>query len=145
MIDAEKTRLMTKLAIYEEHEGREDISMAKYYKSDYVRLQILKTILAVTCGYLIILAMIAVYYSEFLLDNVLILRYDLLATRILGYYLVLVVVFVGLVIVGETIKYTSSRKRLAKYYKALTKVRKLTEQQERIREMEEEEWEDAII
>ncbi len=145
MIDTEKTRLMTKLAIYEKHEGREDISMARYYKSDYVRLQILKTILAVTLGYVVVLAMIAIYYSEFLLDNALILRYDLLGTKVLGYYLVILISCIALVTVGETVRYASSRKRLSKYYKALSKVRKLTEEQERRREMEEEEWEDAIV
>ncbi len=145
MIDNEKTRLMTKLAIYEKHKGQEDIRIATYFKSDYVRIQILKTILAVTFGYALILAMIAVYYSEFLLDNALLLNYKMLGTKILGYYIFLVVIFVALVSIGYTVKYAESHKRVSNYYKALNRLRRLTEEQELRREMEEDEWEDAIV
>lgn len=145
MVDTEKTKLMTRLAIYEKHDGQEDISMAKYFKSDYVRMQLLKTILAVTFGYLLILSMIAIYYSEFLIENALKLRYGYLGMKILGYYMLMMVVYIVAVIIGYTIKYTVSHRRLGKYYKALSKVRKLTDEQERRREMEEDEWEDAIV
>lgn len=134
---------MTKLSIYQKHEGREDIHLSKYYKADYLRLQILKTIIAVSVGTVLIVALFAVYYSEFLLDNALYMNYKALGRTILGYYLVLLVVYIGITIIAYSIAYTKSRKRLTGFYHSLTKLRKFEEEEEQIREMEKEEREDA--
>ena len=47
MINNEKVKLMTKLAIYEK-KNEEDIKLSKYYKVDYVKHNILKTLITVT-------------------------------------------------------------------------------------------------
>ena len=47
MLNNRKIRIMTKLATYEEKEGKEDIKLSKYYKTDFVRLNILKTIMSI--------------------------------------------------------------------------------------------------
>ena len=47
MLNNRKVRLMTKLAIYEKEDGKEDIRLGRYYRGDYVRYQLLKTIVAV--------------------------------------------------------------------------------------------------
>lgn len=138
MIDPKKIRLMTKLAIYEKQEGEEDISIGKYYRADYVRMNILKTILAVTFGYLLLVLMIVIYHSEFLLDKALVLNYSLLGKKLLGYYLFLLVVYIGAVGVGYTVSYTHSRERLAKYYKMLGKLKKIEEQEIHRKELEED-------
>lgn len=138
MIDPKKIRLMTKLAIYEKQEGEEDISIGKYYRADYVRMNILKTILAVTFGYLLLLLMIVIYHSEFLLDNALVLNYSLIGRKLLGYYLFLLAVYIGAVGVGYTVSYTRSRERLAKYYKMLGKLKKIEEQEMHRKELEED-------
>lgn len=138
MIDPKKIRLMTKLAIYEKQEGEEDISIGKYYRADYVRMNILKTILAVTFGYLLLVLMIVIYHSEFLLDKALVLNYSLLGKKLLGYYLFLLVVYIGAVGVGYTVSYTRSRERLAKYYKMLGKLKKIEEQEIHRKELEED-------
>lgn len=145
MIDTKKIRLMTKLAIYEKREGHEDIEMAKYYKADYVRMHILKTIIAITFGCVLLLVLIAVYNMEFLLDEALVLNYKLLGEKIIGIYLLLIVIYVGLVLIGYSIKYTNSRLRLAKYYRALGRIKKIAEKEERRKEMEQEEREDSDI
>ena len=44
MVNMRKVRLMTKLAIYEKKEGKEDIKLGKYFRRDYVRLKILHNI-----------------------------------------------------------------------------------------------------
>jgi hypothetical protein len=51
MLDYKKIRLMTKLAVYEKKDGKEDIHLSKYYKTDYVRYQVLKAIITSTIGY----------------------------------------------------------------------------------------------
>lgn len=138
MIDPKKIRLMTKLAIYEKQEGQEDISIGKYYRADYVRMNILKTILAVTFGYLLLVLMIVIYHLEFLLDKALVLNYALLGRKLLGYYLFLLVGYIGAVGVGCTVSYAHSRERLAKYYKMLGRLKKMEEQEMHQKELEED-------
>ena len=139
MINNEKIRLMTKLAIYESSaEGAEDMKVANYFKSDYLRHEIIKTILAVTFGSIILLIMIFCYQMEFLLDNALSLNYKLLGSFVLGGYLILVVAAVAVTWISYRIAYMRAHNRLNNYYRILGKVRKIEEKEEWIKDMEEE-------
>lgn len=138
MINPRKVRLMTKLAMYEKREGQEDISNSKYYRSDFVRMKVLNTILAVTLGYLLVMLMVVVYNSEFLLDQALVLNYKLIGKKVLGLYLVVLFVNIGITLIGYSVYYARSRERLAKYYKMLGRLKKTEEQEMRQRELEED-------
>lgn len=59
MVSEQKVRMMIRLAEYESHEGKQDFARTKYYKMDYIRLQILKTLVCVTCA-VVLIAVIAV-------------------------------------------------------------------------------------
>ena len=69
MLNERKIRLMTQLAIYEKNGGKEDIKLSKYYKGDYSRFQAWKTAVAITIGYILLLAVAAVYKLEYLIDE----------------------------------------------------------------------------
>ena len=119
MLNNRKVRLMTKLAIYEKEDGKEDIRLGKYYRVDYVRYQMLKTLVAVTFGYLILVFLTILYNAEYLIAEAVKLDYAAIGRTMLGIYLVLVLVFVGLAGIGYTVKYNCSRKKLAQYYQML--------------------------
>ncbi|MCI6859355.1 MAG: hypothetical protein MR867_08705 [Eubacterium sp.] len=51
MIDPRKVRLMTKLALYEEGEGRKDLKINRYKKRTYVGVKQLESIVLVTVAY----------------------------------------------------------------------------------------------
>ncbi|MCR5377091.1 MAG: hypothetical protein K6E71_10130 [Lachnospiraceae bacterium] len=135
MINNEKIRLMTKLAVYENGDGREDMAVANYFRSDYIRHEILKTILAVTFGSLILLALVIAYKLDFILDNALDLNYKLLGRQVLVAYLILQVVFVSITWIGYRIYYLRSHARLNRYYRLLSKVRKIEEKEERQKDL----------
>ena len=119
MLNNRKVRLMTKLAIYEKEDGKEDIRLGKYYRVDYVRYQMLKTLVAVTFGYLILVLLTIIYNAEYLIAEAVKLDYAAIGRTMLGIYLVLVLVFVGIAGIGYTVKYNRSRKKLGKYYQML--------------------------
>ena len=62
MVSEQKVRMMIRLAEYESHEGKQDFARTKYYKMDYIRLQILKTLVCVTCA-VVLIAVIAGLYG----------------------------------------------------------------------------------
>jgi hypothetical protein len=116
---------MTKLALYESKEGKEDIHLSKYYKTDYVRYQIIKSIICATIGYALILALVLLYKSEYLIKYAVTLPYKTIGINILGIYIIIIVVYGLGSAVGYTIKYDRSRKKLGKYYKLLKRLNKL--------------------
>lgn len=116
---------MTRLAMYEQKEGREDIRLSKYFRTDYVRLQILKTVVALTAGYLLFLLILVLYHSEYLIRDAVVLDYRALLVRYAGIYVVLVAVYCSLAMVGYMIQYRASRKKLAKYFRMLRRLRSI--------------------
>ncbi len=142
MLNNRKVRLMTKLAIYEKEDGKEDIRLGKYYRLDYVRYQMLKTLVAVTFGYLILVFLTILYNSEYLIAEAVKLDYAAIGRTMLGIYLILVLVFVGLAGIGYTVKYNRSRKKLAKYYQMLKRLRAIYKEEKDPAMMSEEEMAD---
>ena len=88
MINNEKVKLMTKLAIYEKN-NEEDIKLSKYYKVDYVKHNILKTLITVTIAYVCILALIVFYNMEYFLAEAFNLDYTIIGVQIVVSYLML--------------------------------------------------------
>ncbi len=122
MLNNKKIRTMTKLALYEQMDGKEDIRMGKYYKTDYVRLQVLKTVINSTVGYILILILIGMYKAEYIISNLVTFDFVRIGQYILGFYIMMMAVFVTGSILGYSLKYDKSRKDLSKYYKSLKKL-----------------------
>lgn len=137
MVNMRRVRLMTKLAIYEKSEGKEDIRLGKYFRRDYVRLKILHNIVAVTIGYLMVLAMIVAYQMEYLIKEAVNLDYIGIGKAILGTYIIVVTIYVMAAMVGYSLYYNYSRKKLAKYFRMLRLLRSMYQEEEGITEMEE--------
>lgn len=66
MLKEEKIRLMTKLARYESGEGKEELRIARYYRSDYIGLALFRNFFLASIGYLVILLLVGAYFAEFL-------------------------------------------------------------------------------
>ncbi len=122
MLNNEKIRVMTKLALYEQKEGKEDIRMGKYYKTDYVRLEVLKTVVNITIGYALILLMIGIYKAEYIISKAVTLDFPRIGQYILGFYIIIMTIYVISSIIGYSFKYDKSRKALGKYYKVLKRL-----------------------
>ena len=48
MINEEKVKIMTKLAMYEQGRGRKHLPVSRYYRSDYIGLALIKNFFLVT-------------------------------------------------------------------------------------------------
>ncbi|MBO5352247.1 MAG: hypothetical protein J6J42_13045 [Lachnospiraceae bacterium] len=141
MVNMRRVRLMTKLAIYEKKEGKEDIKLGKYFRRDYVRHKVLNNIVAVTTGYLLVLAMIIAYQMEYLIREAVNLDYIGIGKMILGVYIIVVTVYVMAAMVGYGLYYDYSRKKLAKYFRMLRRLRGMYQEEEGQSGMEEVEEE----
>ena len=51
MLNEEKIKIMNKLAMYEQGEGKKYLPVSRYYRSDYIGLAMIKNFFLVTIGY----------------------------------------------------------------------------------------------
>ena len=123
MLNNRKVRIMTQLAIYEKGEGKRDFKLSRFYKTDYARFNVLKTALMVTISYVILCVLFAVYKLQYILDNVLTIDYKAIGWKALGIYIGLMSVYLICTLLGYSIRYARSRKKLGKYYRMLKKLK----------------------
>ena len=60
---------MTRMAAYEEREGRKDISISGYFRGDYISFQLLKSAIYATVGFALAVAMYVLYNMETFLED----------------------------------------------------------------------------
>lgn len=129
MLDERKVKLMTKLAFYEQTQGKEDFKISEYYRKDYAGLHTICSVIWVTVGYACI-ALLAVLGG---LDS---LMEKMSSALIITLGLVIIVGYVGTVIIFAVIsshvyneKHKKARQRVKKYNHNLTRLLKMYEKE----------------
>lgn len=116
MINQERIQLMTKMAAYEENEGKQHIAIGGFFRSDYIGLQIIKAIICATIAYGIVFGLYIFYDFEIFMQDI--YKMDLLefGKNVLFYYFIFVVVYAVIAYIVSSLKYYKARKNLKKYY-----------------------------
>ena len=70
MLNEEKIILMTQMASYEENEGKKNMAIGRYFRSDYIAIQVLKSILCATIAYAVCLALFVFYDFETFMQDI---------------------------------------------------------------------------
>lgn len=105
MLNEEKIRLMTKLAIYEQGEGRESIKSNKYYKKDYVGLKMINTAITITLAFMLCLVLWVIYKVDFFTKNIVSMNLFTLGKKILIIYVITFIIYMLISYVVYSIKY----------------------------------------
>ena len=106
---------MTKLAAYEEGQGKENIPQSKYYREDYISLKMINTAILVTVAYLMILAMIVFVNVEKMMTQIANMDFIKLGQIVLVWYVVIFVVYMGISYIVYSIKFKRVRNSLNEY------------------------------
>lgn len=122
MLNEEKIKLMTRMAAYEENEGKRSMQIGNYFRSDYIGLQVMKSVISATVAFAIVIAMYIFYDFESVMKEI--YQVDLLATgkQILIAYVVFVGIYAVITYVIYAYRYSKARKSLRKYYTHLTEL-----------------------
>ena len=116
MLNEDRIKLMTRMASYEENEGKRSMAIGKYFRSDYLSLQTIKSIISATLTFAIVLGILIFYNFEAVMKEV--YQVDLLA---MGKQLLLAyVTFTGIYTVVSYLvysyRYSRAKKSLKNYY-----------------------------
>lgn len=125
MLNKERIILMTKLASYEQGEGKKDVAVHSYFKGDYIGGQVLKAVISATIAFCIIFALFIFYDFEIFMSDI--YKMDLLAfvKRILIIYGCVIVGYGMLAYGVYSYRYRITRANLKKYYGNLKKLSKM--------------------
>jgi len=129
MLNEKKIRLMTKLALFEEKEGREDIKLDRYYRIDYIRYQVMKTMMCVTAGCFLIVLSIVIYQAEYILDNITTIHYKTIGMYALLGYLFLLILYSFVTGIISYFNYERAKKKMKRYKKNLKTLRLFYEEE----------------
>lgn len=131
MLDERKVRLMTRLAMYEQTQGREDFKVSEYYRKDYAGIHVFSSILWVTVGYVCVAALIVLSGLEALMES-------LSGSLMIMLFLIFIVGYIGTVVIFAIItshiynqKHKDARMRVKKYNHNLTRLLKWYERENR--------------
>lgn len=130
MLNERKIRLMTKTAIYEQGKGKEDLKINSYGGSDYVRFNILKTVLAATVTAILLLGLVVLYKMEALLAEILELDLMKLGKEVLFLYIIFIAVYAIISLIVYQQRYYRASKRLKRYNSNLKKIASITKKDE---------------
>ena len=131
MLNNQKIKKMHKLALYESGEGKRHLAISNYYRSDYIGLALIKNFFLVTIGYVLIVAAVAVYFGEYLLENIHKMNLVALGAYIIIGYLVVLVFYSVLTYIQYSVKYYRAKKSVREYYSQLTSLSKIYAREER--------------
>lgn len=128
MINEERVILMTKLASYEEQEGKRNMKIVNYFRSDYIALQVLKSLFSATIAFALLFAVYLFYDFEVLMQDIYKMDLIAFAKMVLTYYGISVIVYGVISYFVCAYRYSKARKSLRTYQQNLKKLRSMYEE-----------------
>ncbi len=115
MVNERKVRLMAQLASYESTDGKKDIAVGKYFRSDYMSMQMLKSLISGTLAFLIIVGVGICYHLETFMQEI--YKIDLVeyVKQYIWQYAVFIGVYLVITYVVYAYRYYNARKNMKEY------------------------------
>lgn len=131
MIDEERVRQMTKMAIYEEGEGKRYVPMTQYFRHDYVGKELVKSLIAGTLAFVLLVVVYLSFEMDHIMDNI--NQIDLVGfgTEMLVKYGIFMLFYLIVTYVVYSVRYSVGRKHVKQFFAHLKKVNKIYEQEEK--------------
>lgn len=144
MINEDKLKVMTQIALYEKTRGKKDFSIYSFEREDYVRFQVIKSVIAVTIAYIIILGFIAVWNLDAIISHFDNYDYQQIILAIAVSYICILVFYLKLTTVKSREEYNVVRPRVRRYFRGLKKMKSFYAEEDKMqKEFEKGEWRDG--
>ena len=128
MLNEERVILMTRMASYECGEGKKNVKIGNYFRSDYIAVQVLKSVICATIAYAVVFALYIFYDFEVFMQDL--YKIDLIsfAKNALIYYGITIAGYGVLSYIISTYRYAKAKSNLKLYYHNLKKLNSLYDQ-----------------
>ena len=112
MVNRDRVRTMTRLAIYEEGQGIQDDKMNGYFKNDYIVSHLVRSFISGTIAFLLVVIMYCCYYYDTLLIRVFENRISGIVTTAITLYAAFMIFFLAVTFFVYRWRFNATRGRL---------------------------------
>ena len=123
MIDQDKLKTMTQLALYEKKKGKKDLVINSYDKDDYIRFEGLKTLVFVTIAYIAVVGIICVMKLDYLMENFDVLNYGMITFSFVSGLILVIGLYLLLSYRHKKEEYNRMIPRVRRYQRGLKKMK----------------------
>ncbi len=122
MLNENRVKLMTRMASYEDNEGKKAIHISSYFRSDYILFNMVKTIVSATVAYIVVIAVYIYYNIDGILQNIYKMDIQTEAKKFLAGYAVVAAAYAIIAYIVYSYRYDRARKSLSSYTSALRRL-----------------------
>ncbi len=130
MLNQERVCEMTRMAMFDQKEGRKCRPMILYFRKDYIAKELLKSLIAGTVAFFMIAAIVCLYHMEELMAQINSINIRQAVTGGILCYAGFMAVYFLITYIVYYVRYTKGRQKVKKYYLHLRKVNKLYHEEE---------------
>lgn len=129
MLNGERIVLMTRIASYEENEGRKNVSIGNYFRGDYIGLQVIKSVIYATVAFGIIVSLAVFYDIGSFMQNM--YKQDILefGKALILVYLINIAIYAVISYMVYAHRYNKAKKSLKCYFNNLKELTTLYEEE----------------
>ncbi len=124
MLNEDKIKLMTELALYEQKEKKALDETRRYFKSDYVARHLLQSFFGFTLSYLLVLLLVVLYNIQKILEIIVIFDFVPLFRNVLLFYFVGLIIFELITVKVYSGRYHRMKEKSEEYVLRLTRLSK---------------------
>ncbi len=118
-LDEKHIQKMIHLAMFEEIDGKEDIEISKYFRSDYIWIGFLKNFFLITIAYIILLGFILIYNFEYFAVKFADINFTPIIIGGLIFYGIILGIYTVIVYVMRRLRYDRAVLHMQTYYSKL--------------------------
>lgn len=129
MLNEDRIILMTKMAAYENNEGKKNGMIGSYFRGDYIGLQVMKSIISATISFFVVALMFLFYDFEKIMSDIYKIDLLQLGKRVL---LIFVIVIAGYSLLSYGVysyRYSRAKKNQNLYSNHLKKLAQMYEKE----------------
>lgn len=129
MLNGEKVILMTKLALYEQNEGKKEIPISRYFRGDYISIRMIGSFFAFTISFIIGFALWAGSNIDYLIENLTNMDLISFGRRVILVYLLLLVLYLIICYIFFAREFKKIRLNLKNYNGGLKRLHRIQQEE----------------
>lgn len=141
MVNEERLRHMIKMASFDAKDGKACKPMIQYSRSDYVSLQMIRSFIAGSIAFALLVGLWALYSMDALMQMINSMDIPAFIVSIVIKYVIFMLIYLMATYLVSQVKYTTGRRKVKKYYNNIKKVNKIYEREEKLKSTGNKDWE----
>ena len=138
MLNEDKIKLMTGIAMFEKREGKRIVPVNRYFRGDYISRHVLRSFFFYTISYLLCCLIWVLYNVEYLLNDIGLEDVVLTGKKAAGLYVIGLALYLFITVLVYRKRYEYSRRGMKVYTAKLKRLEKRYEFQSRAKELTKE-------